>query len=489
VLFSQLLKQAEVSAKRRDGDAEVQNVQVDSRLCGAGSCFVALRGTAQDGHSHIPAAVAAGCAAVVCEDASGVPDGLACAVVSDTHAAAGRLAQAIRGWPARRLTAIAVTGTNGKTTVAHLINSVLDDCGFKPAILGTIEYRTGARTVPSGTTTPGAVALAEMTTEMVETGRTHLVMEVSSHALDQGRAAGLSFQVAVFTNLSGDHLDYHGTMDNYLQAKRKLFECLAPQARAVINRDDTAGEDMAAASEAAVLWYGLNPAADLWARIDRIDSTGTQFTMLYGGREIPVTTPLIGRHNVYNCLAAAGACASVGVELPAVANMLAKASCIPGRLQRVNADAPYQVFVDYAHTDDALANVLGSLRPVAEGEIIVVFGCGGDRDRTKRPRMARVAQDMADCVVITSDNPRSEDPLAIIDEITSGLNESDRARCLVEPDRRKAIRLAIEKAMPGDMVLIAGKGHENYQVIGHERVHFDDVEEAEGAIRRCGGKS
>ena len=211
--------------------------------------------------------------------------------------------------------------------------------------------------------------------------------------------------------------------------------------------------------------------------------------MLYRGEEIPVTTPLIGRHNVYNCLAAAGACASIGVNLSAVADTLARTDFIPGRLQRVNADAPYQVFVDYAHTDDALANVLGSLRPVAEGRIIVVFGCGGDRDRTKRPRMACVAQDIADRIVITSDNPRSEDPLAIIDEITAGLDETDRSRCLVEPDRRKAIRLAIGKAQPGDIVLIAGKGHEHYQVIGRQRVHFDDVEEAEEAIRRCEGKS
>jgi UDP-N-acetylmuramoyl-L-alanyl-D-glutamate--2,6-diaminopimelate ligase len=315
-------------------------------------------------------------------------------------------------------------------------------------------------------------------------------MEASSHALDQHRTAGIDFAVGVFTNLTGDHMDYHGTEADYLAAKRRLFESLRAEATAVVNRDDRAGEAIASASAAAVVWYGLTPLADLRGRIDQIDAAGTRFAMIRAGREVPVDSPLIGRHNVLNSLAAAAACEALGVDLAATAETLAAVKRIPGRLERVDIPADYQVFVDYAHTDDALGSVLRALQPVKkDGRLIVVFGCGGDRDRTKRPRMAHVAETFADRVVVTSDNPRSEEPEAIIEEILAGLTATGRREALVEPDRRRAIELAVELARPGDVVLIAGKGHENYQVIGDQRLHFDDVEVAAEAMRqREGGR-
>jgi UDP-N-acetylmuramoyl-L-alanyl-D-glutamate--2,6-diaminopimelate ligase len=485
--FSNLLAEASLDDAKSQGDAEVIDVVADSRRCRAGSCFVAVRGGAADGHGFIKAAVAAGAVAVVCQDASNVPPGVATAVVPDTRLAAARLAQAIHGWPARKLTCVAVTGTNGKSTVAHMVREILREAGFSPALLGTITYETGKRTLPASNTTPDPVVLAELMAEMVADGRTHLVMEASSHALDQHRTDGLDFRVAIFTNLTGDHLDYHGTMEAYGLAKVKLFSGLSAGAVAVINRDDPAGELMASASAAPVIWYGLSPAADLWATIDRIDASGTRFTIVSGQRRLAVRTGLIGRHNVYNCLAAAAACwRGLGLELETAVRTLENVHNVPGRLQRVDGEAPFSVFVDYAHTDDAMENVLTALRPVTAGRLIVVFGCGGDRDRTKRPRMARVAERHADQVIITSDNPRSEDPAAIIDEIRSGLTAAGSGKAVVEADRAAAIARAVEGARAGDVVLIAGKGHENYQIIGPARIHFDDVEVAAEAIRRRG---
>lgn len=483
--FSELLAAAELDARAR-GDAEIAGVADDSRLCKAGSCFVAVRGTGDDGHRYIPAALAAGAAAVVCEDASTVPPPTPCAMVDDSRRVVGRLAQAAMGWPARKLVTCGITGTNGKSTVGFLMRDILAVAGHRPGLLGTVCYQTGRRSVSATTTTPDPIVLAELIGEMVTGGMTHLVMEVSSHALDQRRAAGIDFDVGVFTNLSGDHLDYHKTMDSYLAVKRRLFEGLRPGSTAVLNRDETASEVMARATGAKAVWYGLSPAADLYARIEEIDASGTRFVLVRGEQSVQVCTPLIGRHNVYNCLAAAAACMSLEVDIGLIAEALGCVERIPGRLERVAVDAPYEVFVDYAHTDDALSNVLKSLRPITGGQIIVLFGCGGDRDRSKRPRMARTAQQLADRVVITSDNPRSERPEAIIDEIVAGLSEEGRRRTVLEPDRRKAIALAVAQAGEGDVVIIAGKGHEDYQVIGEKRIHFDDTEVAAEVMRLQG---
>ena len=477
MLLSQLLSAAQVTSCELTGDAEVTSLVCDSRQAGRGACFIAIAGTAEDGHRFIPAAVAAGCSAVICQNPAAAPD-VPTAVLDDTRKAVGPLAQAMAGWPARKLTTIGVTGTNGKTTVTWLLRQFLAAAGRRPGLLGTICYETGRNTVAAQTTTPDPIALAEMMAEMVADGRTHLVMEMSSHALHQQRAAGIDFAVGVMTNVTGDHLDYHGTMDEYISAKLKLFRALRPEAAAIVNRDDPAGDEFARATSASVSWYGLSPAADVRGKIERIDIDGTHFEIITPAWEATVATPLIGRHNVFNCLAATAAATAMGIGADVISRSLAAVECIPGRLERVPAGGDFAVFVDYAHTDDALVNVLSALRPVTQGRLIVVFGCGGDRDRTKRPRMARVAQAHADNIVITSDNPRTEAPRAIIDQIIAGLDADGLSRSIIEPDRRKAIALALELAEAGDVVLIAGKGHETYQTIGRERIDFDDVQVA-----------
>jgi len=484
--FSELLAEAGVDGVHRRGEADVQRVVTDSRKAQEGDCFVAVRGTATDGHRYIASAVAAGCTAVVCEDAAAVRPRVAHAVVPDSARAVGPVAQAIAGWPARKLTVVGVTGTNGKTTFTYLLHHILKSSGKKAALLGTIAYDTIAASAPAGTTTPDPLQLAGMMADMVRAGGTHLVMEVSSHALDQGRTAGVDFDVGVFTNLSGDHLDYHGTMANYLAAKRRLFESLPAAARAVVNRDSRYAEQIASATAAPVLWYGLSPAADVYARIERIEPSGSSFFLVHAGREAGVQLQLIGRHNVANALAAAAAAIALGVDLEAIARALGEVRYVPGRLQRVAFAGPFDVMVDYAHTDDALDNVLSALRPLTDGKLILVFGCGGDRDRSKRPRMAGVAEKRADRIIVTSDNPRSEDPAAIIEEVMAGFSERARGQVQVEPDRRSAIAAAVASAGKGDVVLIAGKGHENYQVIGDRRIHFDDVEIAAELLGQAG---
>jgi UDP-N-acetylmuramoyl-L-alanyl-D-glutamate--2,6-diaminopimelate ligase len=336
--------------------------------------------------------------------------------------------------------------------------------------------------------------------EAAAAGATHAVMEISSHALDQGRCAGLRPAVGVFSNLTGDHLDYHQTMEAYLRAKKRLFDSLEPQASAVINAEDPAGEAMLADCRARVLRYGIASGGNGTGRLDGLDvlatvremsATGTRFELAArypgGGGAVStcmVDSRLVGRHNVQNCLAAAGAAVALGIDLEMIAAGLAAVRNVPGRLQAVDTgEAGFTVLVDYAHTDDALANVLSALRPLTEGRLIVLFGCGGDRDRTKRPRMARVAARWADRVLVTSDNPRTEDPGAIIDEIMTGFAADDLSKVTVEPDRRAAIAQAIGLAGAGDVVLLAGKGHETYQIIGRQRIDFDDAAVASDIIR------
>lgn len=489
--FIQLLAEAGIKPRTVVGDADVEFVCSDSRLCASGGCFVAVKGRSCDGGDFIPEALQAGAGAIVCENENSIPRNwrgkAACAVIEDTQQAAGFLAQAIEGFPARKLTCLGVTGTNGKSTVTHLIHSILNAAGLKAGMLGTVSYETVGRSIPAKMTTPDPVALAGMCAEMVNAGATHLVMEASSHALDQKRTAGIDFTVGIYTNLSGDHLDYHGTMENYLAAKCRLFESLSPQGIAVINRDDRYADKIIAATKATVRTYGLNPLADIQGRIHRIDAEGTDFYIISKGRIFPVHTPLIGRHNVFNALAAACAVNALGVEPGQIAELLGKIQTIPGRLERVETNGRFQVFVDYAHTDDAMRNVLGSLRPISQGRLVVVFGCGGDRDKSKRPRMAQVAQEFADSIVVTSDNPRNESPQQIIDEILAGFfSAGSGGDVRVEPDRAKAIALAIGGALSGDIIVIAGKGHETYQIASGRRTHFDDAEVARQCIAGSG---
>jgi len=480
--FIPLLAEAGIKPRTVVGDADIEFVCSDSRLCSPGGCFVAVKGCSCDGHDFIPKTIEAGVSAIVCENEGSIPKNLrskvAYTIVDDTQQTVGLLGQAILGFPARKLTCLGVTGTNGKSTVTHFIHSILNGAGLKAGMLGTVSYDTVGRSFPAKMTTPDPVTLAGMCAEMVDSGATHLIMEVSSHALDQKRTAGIEFTVGIYTNLSGDHLDYHGTMEDYLASKRRLFESLPPSGIAVINRDDQYADKIAASTKATVRTYGLNPLADMQGRIHRIDAEGTDFDIISGGEVFPVHTPLIGRHNVFNSLAAACAVNALGVELPQIAELLGKIQTIPGRLERVETDGRFQVFIDYAHTDDALRNVLGSLRPICRGRLVVVFGCGGNRDKSKRPRMAQVAQEFADSIIVTSDNPRNESPQQIIDEILAGFSGGD---VQVEPDRAKAIGLAIGQGLSDDIIVIAGKGHETYQIIKDQRTHFDDAEVA----RKC----
>jgi len=458
---------------------EAPQVCTDSRAVRPGDVFVAIKGAHQDGHQFIDQAIANGARYIVFQERPKVQDGRAVWLhVDDTAGAAAMLAQARSGWPAARLVNLAVTGTNGKTTVAFLVKSCLQTAGLRCGLLGTVQYDTGLQIRQAELTTPDALTLAALQAEMLRAGCTHMIMEASSHALAQGRCKAIRFNAAAFTNLTRDHLDYHKDIDGYRAAKAVLFEDLDEDATAVLNSQCPHARFMAGRTRARCLWYGIGPDADLWAQIASMDARGTRYVMHYQGQEVLIDSPLLGRHNVSNHLAAAGLCLSVGLDLQQVKNGLQSVRCIPGRLERLQWQGPFEVIVDFAHTDDALKNVLSTLRPICQGRIVLVFGCGGDRDKGKRPRMARVAQEMADLVVITSDNPRTEDPDEIIRQILSGLVDPDPSHIHVQPDRRAAIGWAISQAGTGDIVLIAGKGHEGYQIIGTKKYPFSDQQVA-----------
>jgi UDP-N-acetylmuramoyl-L-alanyl-D-glutamate--2,6-diaminopimelate ligase len=448
-----------------------------------GACFVAVRGVGHNGHDFVPLAVASGAAAIVVNRDGPTPSGVAVVRVADTRVALAKLAAAFYGLQRGGITPlriVGVTGTNGKTTVAWLVRSVLQAAEFRTALLGTVEYDLVGERRPSPLTTPGPIELCRHLSTARDAGATHAVLELSSHALDQRRCDSLTLAAGVFTNLTGDHLDYHKTMDAYFSAKRRLFEMLAPSAVAVVNVDDPMGELLANSTNAPVVTYGMDsPTAEVLAQIEGMDRRGTQFLLRGRSMELPIRTPLIGRHNVLNALAAAATAEALGIAPEAIRSGLERVSGVPGRLQRADPPGwPYSVFVDYAHTDDALGNVLRTLRPLTTGTLRCVFGCGGDRDRTKRPRMAAVVGKLADVAYVTSDNPRTEDPHAIIDEILAGFSPSHACRIVVDVDRKRAIEAALTDAEAGDTVLIAGKGHETYQLVGDTVLPFDDVEVA-----------
>ncbi len=447
----------------------------DSRKVGEGEVFVAISGVAADGHDFIGEAAAKGAGYIVCENRRACGDAEEIIVV-DSSEALGLLAQGSFGNPSAKLVNLAVTGTNGKTTVSYLVRSVIMGAGKECGLVGTIGYETGLKSRQANMTTPDALAIAKMAGEMVEAGHEYMVIEASSHALSQRRLAGINFAAAAFTNLTGDHLDYHGSADKYLAAKMRLFTGLPCHAIAVLNGESEASEDIAKCTKVRKLWYAIEKDADIRGHIESMDIDGTVCRIEFGWQKATVRTSLTGRHNVSNILAAAGLCLAAGFDLDTIAKGLSAMECVPGRLEKVECGQDFAVLVDYAHTDDALKNVLGTLRPLCKGALAVVFGCGGDRDKTKRPRMAKVAEKQADRVIITSDNPRTEDADRIIADIMAGFAEPERVTA--QTDRKMAIEAAIKGAGAGDIILIAGKGHEDYQVIGTERVHFDDVEVA-----------
>jgi UDP-N-acetylmuramoyl-L-alanyl-D-glutamate--2,6-diaminopimelate ligase len=453
----------------------------DSRQVNTGDVFVAVKGTHQDGHNFIPQAITRGAAYIVCQQPRDCRPAQAI-LVKDSAEALGLLSQASSGWPCRKLTNLAVTGTNGKTTVAFLVRSVITCAHHKCCLIGTVVYDTAAALLDAPLTTPDAPLIAGLARSAATAGASYLIIEASSHALSQNRLAGIDFKAAAFTNLTGDHLDYHQDMQKYLAAKARLFEQLSTDAVAVLNRNCPAAELIAQHTKARKLWFGLDCHADLTTKIESADMAGTVFTLHYAGKNATVRTPLAGRHNVSNHLAAAGLCIAAGFELPTIAAGLTQLMCVPGRLEPVSCGQDFAVLIDYAHTDDALKNVLETLRPLCKGRLILVFGCGGDRDRTKRPRMAKVAEQLADFIIVTSDNPRTEPPQQIINEILSGFSRLDTERIKVQPDRTEAIRLAISAARTDDIVLIAGKGHETCQIVGSRRFDFSDKTTARAAL-------
>jgi len=487
----------------------------DSRLVQKGDIFIALKGTVYDGHDFIDQAITNGAKYIICQKQQAryeIRD-TRCEFITidDSAKAAAILAQASRENPASHLTNLAVTGTNGKTTVAFLVRSCIQTAGEKCGLIGTVFYDTGKESCNADLTTPDCLDIAQMQQQMLNAGAKFMVIEASSHALAQNRLANINFKAAAFTNLAGDHLDYHKTKTDYLAAKTKLFQTLSPDATAVLNKQSPEAKLIAEKTKAKILWYAIDELADLSAHIESMDMSGTVFTLEYtsksaiGNRQSAmVRTPLLGRYNVSNSLAAAGLCLAAGFDLETIAAGLSTLQTIPGRLEKIDWPGDFSVIIDYAHTDDALKNVLSTLKPLCRGKLRVVFGCGGDRDRTKRPRMARVAEQLADFIIVTSDNPRTEKPEDIIDEIVAGLETTDYTdyygltqignlrnlrpksvkSVVIEPDRKKAVALAIETAEKDDIVLIAGKGHETYQIIGKQKFDFSDKKIAEAYLTK-----
>lgn len=477
------------------GDAEITGIAYDSRKVKPGFLFFAMRGESSDGNRFVDAALRAGATGLVTDsETTAVPANIAFARVAHGRRALAKVSANFYGRPADHLKLTGVTGTNGKTTTTFLIEHILRSAGRSVAMIGTIEYHVAGRVLAAPHTTPESLELNATFAEAVQAGAMEAVMEVSSHALEQGRVYGLHYDVAVFTNLTRDHLDYHQSMEAYFAAKAKLFQGdgAAPPAVAIINEDDEYGiklRNVVQGSGSEVIGYGLHDARVTAAKVV-YSPTGTRFDMRLGDEIISCESPLIGEINVYNLLAASGAAYARGCSLEQIRDAVASFTRVPGRFERIDCGQPFIVVVDYAHTDDALRNLTRIARQLlaqqnSGGRIITLFGCGGDRDRAKRPLMARAAGEGSDFVVLTSDNPRSEDPQAIIADALPGLAQTG-SRHVVEPDRRKAIAIAISEARPGDIMLIAGKGHEKYQITREGTFPFDDVQVAREALAQAG---
>jgi UDP-N-acetylmuramoyl-L-alanyl-D-glutamate--2,6-diaminopimelate ligase len=492
--FLDILGEMARSAAVSGGNPEITGVEYDSRRVRPGNVFVAMRGGTTDGSRYIDVAVGNGAVAVVTDSLDAKQrEGIAWARVEHGRRALAEISARFYGFPERRLRLTGITGTNGKTTTAFLTDAIFRASGRKTLLVGTIEYHVGDEVFPAPHTTPEALELRRMMHKSIEVGASEAVMEVSSHALAQERVYGLPYDVAVFTNLTRDHLDYHTDMDDYFAAKRALFAgCGGPPPKhAVINTDDPWGEKLAQFCRdqgTNVIAYGLF-SGEFRALEIHLGQQGTTFRLQSPKGLENIRTTLIGRVNVYNILAASAAAAARGCKLDEIADGVASLECVPGRFQAVNCGQPFTVVVDYAHTDDAIKNLMVVAREFIGrdkgGRIITLFGCGGDRDRKKRPMMGKAAGSGSDFVILTSDNPRSEDPMDIIHEAKAGLMTSG-VRFEIEPDRRKAIALAVKEARPGDIVLIAGKGHERVQVLKTGPLPFSDVEVAREALASLG---
>jgi len=464
---------------------EINNVTNDSRKVKEGDLFVAVKGCALNGCKFIDEAVARGAKAILAEDDFVSPKGVTKILVEDTRTALPAIADNFYGRPSQKLKAIGVTGTNGKTTITYIIESIIKNNGENAGVIGTVNYRIKDRVSPSKNTTPGPLELQAMLAEMVKEGVGYVVIEVSSHSLDQRRVDRLLFDAAIFTNVTSEHLDYHKTIDNYFKTKARLFDNLKEDAVAILNNDDKKVASLSNSIKNKVMTYGIREAADIVARDVRLSLDGSRFTVHTHKASFEINTRLIGMYNVSNILASIAAALVLNIDIDVIKKGVEAVNFVPGRLELVDAGQLFKIFVDYAHTEDALNNVLGLLKEVAKGDIITVFGCGGNRDTEKRPLMGKAACKFSDKVIITSDNPRFEEPGRIIDEIEKGIKGKFSNYEIVD-DRRKAIDRAIGLASEGDTVIIAGKGHEDYQIIKDKVIPFDDRLVAMEILKRKG---
>lgn len=463
-------------------DLEVKGISCNSKQVSDNFVFVAIKGTREDGNRFIDEAIENGARAIVLEG-SRVGElesskSVSFIRVKDTRRALARLATLFFGNPSLKIKVVGITGTNGKTTVSYLLEAALKEAGVQPSVIGTINYRFKDKIIPSKNTTPGPIELQSILSDMLKEGINYCLMEVSSHALDQDRTEGIDFHSAIFTNLTQDHLDYHKTLGKYFLAKAKLFKDINPNSFVVINNDDKYGLRLKKLTKAKIITYSIENKADVVAKDIKLDSLGTEFRLLIPGREIKFRSQLIGRHNVYNLLASLAWAFGAGIDISIIKSSLQGFTLVPGRLQRIDFEGDFSVFVDYAHTEDALKNIIQTLRLLSRKRIIVVFGCGGERDKNKRPKMGRVVSQLSDYAIVTNDNPRWEDPDEIINDIKRGIRKNNY--CVI-PERRQAIKKSLSMAKAGDIVLVAGKGHEKYQIIKDKVINFDDCQ----VIREC----
>lgn len=486
MLLRDVLEAVNVRAAIGDPALPVKGIAYDSRRVEPGFLFVAIEGFNTDGHAYIDEAVRRGAAAVIMQRAVAVPAGAAWVLTDNTRQALALISARFYGNPSEKMKMIGITGTNGKTTTSNLVAYVLQAAGLKCGLIGTIHNRIGDRILPVKHTTPESLDLQRLLAGMLSAGAQACVMEVSSHALALHRVDGCQFDGAVFTNLTQDHLDFHENMEDYLAAKLKLFTQLK---YSIINADDSRAADFVKAAGSPVYTYGINSPADVRAEDIEIKAGGVYFTIRGKWGRCPLHLKITGFFNVYNALAAFTTAAAMGAPAAVIKDALENIKGVPGRFERVDAGQDFTVIVDYAHTPDGLENVLKTARQLTRARLITVFGCGGDRDRKKRPLMGRIAAGYSDYTVITSDNPRTENPAKIIAEIEEGVKPAvEKDRYMVEPDRRQAIRAAVAMAKRDDVVVIAGKGHEDYQIIGTEKFPFDDRLEAKAALEELQGK-
>ena len=455
-------------------DVEITGITNDSRKVRPGYLYVAIKGYKADGHNFIKKSLECGAQAIVSEEKLSLDTSIPQIVVRNTRKALSSLSCCFYNNPSQKINVVGVTGTNGKTTTTFLTKSIIEKAGYEAGLIGTINYQIGEKMITAQETTPESVELQRLIAEMVEAKIKFAVMEVSSHSAIQHRIENIDFKTAVFTNITAEHLDYHKTISNYMNAKLELFKNLRKDSFAVLNADDEFSEYFADRTNAKILWYGIKNDADIKAEICRESTSDIMIKLKYSGKEIDMKMPFVGVHNVYNVLAAVASAISLGFELDVIKSGIETAPTVPGRLESVPCNRGFEVVVDYAHTPHALETVLQALRNLVKGRILLVFGCGGDRDKEKRPLMGRIADEKSDIFWLTNDNPRSEDPLNIIDGIKVGIKPGRSFHTQI--NRHKAIADALSEATDGDLVLVAGKGHEKYQIIKDTITPFDDRE-------------